>query len=184
MGFGGDGQQFAVALAVAVGNDMPAGQVGKDLAQAFHLLDAIAVGREKLSRHHALLDFYLGADDAGVGEERLYPSVDAGTDDGNVAALLDGGLYLMHPLVAQQMAVGEGKLLAVGVKFLFAHALEEIGKDALLGLPVGIEVEFHQHQQGGMEQKAPQQASGAVYMADESQKGIGSGQCTVEIECV
>ena len=182
MGGVGEDEELFVAAAVAIGGEVVGAAVGIEGEDAVYLLLTIAVLREESAREAAVAHFYLGAKDGDLGEERLHPVVDRSADDEHQGSL---GLCLCHEpetLGAKQLAVVGGKLAAEGVEGLEREALEEIGKDVLLGLPVWIEPQLHQHQLMGIAQESKQKGASAAGIADKDEKGIAGGERTVEIE--
>ena len=86
----GEGEEFFVAAAVAIGGEVVGAAVGIEGKDAFHLLLTIAVLREEATREAAVEDFYPGAEDGDVGEEGLHPVVDRRADDEHVGSLVKG----------------------------------------------------------------------------------------------
>ena len=82
------------------------------------------------------------------------------------------------------MAVSAGEILTKGVEGLDCHPLEEPGEHTLLGFPIRVEPQLHQHQERSMEQKAEQETRRTTGIADESYQGVSRGQRPVEIESI
>ena len=156
--------------------------IGIEGEDAVYFFLSVAVLGEETACETAIDDFYLRAQDIGIREEWLHPVVDAGTDDKHLGSL---GLCLLErsdALWPQQMTIVVGKVLTEGIEGFQVDAFKEIGEDALLGLPVRIEVEFHQHQQMGMTQETKRKGLGATGIADKLQEGVSRCQRSIEIK--
>ena len=110
------------------------------------------------------------------------PVVDAGADDDDIGTLCLSIGNGLKPLGPQQLAIVSGKTLTKGIEVRKTHVAEEIGKDLLLGLPIRIEPQLHQHQQGRIAQESQQECLCATGIADEHQQGVTGGQRPIEIE--
>ena len=93
-------------------------------------------------------------------------------------------MYQGDALRTKQMLAFFSEATAERIKLLDAHAGKEVSKDELLRLPVGKEMQFHQHQERTVHQKNHQETAGSLGILDEFQQGIACCQCSVEIETV
>lgn len=59
-----------------------------------------------------------------------------------------------------------------------------MGKDELLRLPVGKEMQLHQYQERTVHQENHQKPTGTLGISDEFQQGIACCQRSVEIETI
>ena len=150
----GKSKHLTVATAITIGGQAILLAVGKALQQAAHLLAAIAIRGEKATGQPVMSHLNLCAEHTNMGEERLHPVVDRGTDDDHLAVGIAIALQRCHTLFAQYRAVVGSKLPTMAVKLLKRHASEEMGKHLLLRFVVGITVQFHQHQQGRIPETA------------------------------
>ena len=180
--FIGDGEEFFVTSAVTIGDEIVIAAIRIEGKDAVYLFPSVAVLGEETACQTAFLDLYLRAEDGYLREERLYPVVDAGTDDDDIGSLCLRLLDGLDALGPQQLTIVGSKMLAEGIEGLQTHAFEEIGKDLLLCLPIRIEFQFHQHQQMGMTQETKHESLGATGIADKLQQGITGGQRPIEIE--
>lgn len=190
MPFVGKGKHFLVATTVAVGGNVVTASVeGESLADSSYFLSAITVGCAEVSGQTAVLLFYFCSQyldffNALCGEEGANPVVDAGTHYEDFLSVLNGSADKVNHLGTKKAAAFFGEVLAQQIEGTCAHAAEEMGEDELFCLPVGIEVQFHQHQDGAVEQKAPQQAPCASFVTDNLQERVLGGECSVEVETI
>ena len=82
------------------------------------------------------------------------------------------------------MLVFFGKIAAERIKLLDTHAGKKMGKDELLRLPVGKEMQLHQYQERTVHQENHQKTTGTLGISDEFQQGIACCQRSVEIETI
>ena len=190
MPFVGKGKHFLVATTVAVGGNVVTASVeGECLADTSYFLCAITVGCAEAPGQTAVFLFYfcsqhLDFPNALCGEEGANPVVDAGTHYEDFLFVLDGPADKGNHIRTKKVAAFFGEVLAQQIEGACAHAAEEMGEDELLRFPVGIEVKFHQHQDGAVEQKAPQQAPCASFVTDNLQERVLGGECSVEVETI
>ena len=182
MCFVGEGEEFLVAATVAVSDQVIAAAIGIESEEAVHLFLTIAVVGEETACEASVDNLYLGAEDGNLRAERLHPVVDAGADDDDIGPLCLSIGNGLKPLGPQQLAIVSGKALTKSIEVRKTHVAEEIGKDLLLGLPIRIEPQLHQHQQMGMTQETKCKGTGATGIADEHQQGVARSQRPIEIE--
>ena len=182
MGLVGEGEEFLVAATVAVGGEVVGAAIGIEGQDAVYLFLTIAVVGEETACKAAVDNLYLGAEDGNLRAERLHPVVDAGADDDDIGTLCLSIGNGLKPLGPQQLAIVSGKTLTKGIEVSETHVAEEIGKDLLLGLPIRIEPQLHQHQQGQIAQETNCKGTGATSIADEHQQGVTRSQRSIEIE--
>lgn len=164
-------------------------QYCQSLFDAVHFFFAIAVvgletAREPAVHHLDLRTQHLDALQSSYLKEGAHPVIDAGTHDEHLLSCCQCLVNPLDALRAQQVLLLLGKGMTKFVEFLDAHTLKEMGKDTLLCLPVGIEVELHQHQQGAVHKEYHEEAAPALGKLDERQQGIGSSKRSVEIEAI
>ena len=186
----GKGKHLLVTPAITEGfNGVGLAVVGENIGDAVHFFLAIAVvsletASEPAVHHLYLCAQYLDAFQPSDKKERTHPVVDAGAHDEHLVACFQCLVYTLDALWAQQVLVLLGKGMTKFVEFLDAHTLKEMGEDMLLRLPVGIEVELHQHQQGTVHEEHHEESALAFGKLDEFQQGIGSSKRSVEIEAI
>ena len=188
MPFIGKGEHLSVATTVAVSGDMPGGSMEvpiglcQCLLHPLHLFGPIAVGSGKAPGEPAIGHFNLRAHHMHpLAKERAHPVADAGTHHQHAVAAQEGFVEFLHHGGAQQPLVGLCKRRAKAVELLQFHASKEMGKHPLLGFPVGIEPQLHQHQQGSIATESPQKAPPPAGKADEVEQGVAGGERSVEI---
>ena len=124
---------------------------GKRLDDAVHLFLTIAVSGLEAPCQLSIYYFYLGTQDLDAFQiaylkERAYPVVDAGADNEYFCPCNQCFMYQSNTFGTEQMLILFGKTTAERIKFLDAHAGEEVGEYLLFCLPVRIKVQLHQHQ--------------------------------------
>ena len=158
--------------------------VGQKVEETVHLLLTIAVLRQESASESAIDHLYLRTDDLDIGKEGLHPVVDRSTHDDDLGLFGTGLLDGLQSQGAQQMTVVLGKSLTECIESLQRHPPEEVGKDALLCLPVRIKTEQHQHQPGRMQKESQTKGRGAFGIADKGQQRVAVGQRSVEVESI
>ena len=110
------------------------------------------------------------------------PAVDAGRENDDAVATVEGLLDGAQTGGAQDVGVAAGERLAERIEVALKHAAEVVAEEPFLRAPVVGEVQFHQHEQRTEEQQAAKECPPPAGVADEEQQRVASGQRAVEIE--
>ena len=197
MGFVCEGEQLAVAPAVAERLDVVVAAVrrefGQLLAESLHLLRSVAVVGEEAPREASVfVSLHLRAEHTErrpapachLRKERAHPVVDACAHHAHALALGEELREQCLRLRSYQAGVVVGEAAAQRVECFSLHAAEEPREDALLGAVVGVELQLHQHQQRTVHEESPDEPPRAAGVAYEHQQRVRRRQRAVEVEYV